>query len=200
MRIIKLGLTSAVVLTLAACSTIQNHGYLKDENKSYQKAEPVERTVVIPQNLSGKNVDDYYEVPELAPEAANVVPPIAPPGSAVAQKANTTQQDRIRDAENAKIKGHTNPNVNNTKPVGVNFSQAWVKVGHVLQGTNYKIVEKDKTLGTYFVVDTTQSSGKVKKDMPIYQIHLKPSGNGTMVTVSPSNPGLQSQMNRFLND
>ncbi|MBA2655178.1 MAG: hypothetical protein H0U71_08980 [Gammaproteobacteria bacterium] len=205
MRIVNISIISIAILGLSACSTIGDRdGFLKDESKSYTKEKPVDRTVVIPQNLSSNNVQDYYEVPQAAPDAANIQPPLIPPGSAVPQPKSQplimSQQDRIRNAESAKIQGHTNPTANGSKPVGVNFSQAWVKVGHVLQAAKYKIVERDNTLGTYYVVDTTGTGGKVKKDMPIYQVHLKPSGQGTVVSVSPSNPGLQNQLNSSLND
>lgn len=203
MRTVRLSMIPLAVLGLTACSTISEHGFLKDESQSYQRQPAEEHTVVIPQNLSSKNVQDFYEVPQPSPEADNVQPPMAPPGSSLNQPragGMISQQDRIRNAESAKIQGHTNPTVNGPRPVGVNFSQAWVKVGHVLQAANYKIVEKDNAIGTYYVIDTSKTGGKVKKDMPIYQVHLKASGNGTLVTVSPSNPGLQSQLNKSLND
>ena len=70
MRIVKISILSLVVAGLSACSSIGGYGgYLKDETQTYRKAEPVERTVVIPQNLNSKNVQDYYEVPEASPDA-----------------------------------------------------------------------------------------------------------------------------------
>jgi uncharacterized lipoprotein len=111
-----------------------------------------------------------------------------------------SQQDRIRSAENAKIQGHTSAAANIPAAVSLNYSQAWVKVGHILQASNYKIVEKDNAVGTYYVIDTKATGGKVKKDMPIYQVHLNASGNSTVVSVSPANANLQSQLNKALND
>jgi uncharacterized lipoprotein len=207
MQLLKKSLISVVVLGLTACSSLSGkYGFFKDEAQSYKKAPPLEHTVVIPQNLSAKNVQDYYEVSQPAPEAANIEPPLTPPGSSLSQApqphviAPTSQQDKIRNAENAKIQGHTLPAARGPKPVGINYSQAWVKVGHVLQAANYKVVEKDNLMGVYYVVDTSTTSGKVKKDMPIYQVNLKPSGNGTLVTVIPSNSRLQETLSRSLND
>lgn len=208
MRIIKISIITLAVIGLSACDTftgLNRHGFLKDETKSYQNENIEERTVVIPQNLSAKNVQDYYEVPQPGAECGNEPPTLIPPGSSISQSKGTqplmlSQQDRIRNAENAKIQGHTSPTANGPKPVGANFSQAWVKVGHILQASNYKVVDKDNALGTYYVIDTSTTGGKVKKDMPIYQVHLKASGNGTMVTVSPGNGRLQNQLNRSLND
>lgn len=204
MRVIKISLISFVLTSLAACTTISDkYGFFKDESKSYQKAKPIERTVVMPQNLRVDGIQDYYEVPQ-APEQTGTVPSLIPPGShLIASKPAQTvlsQQDRIRSAENAKIQGHTSSAANAPQTAGVNFSQAWVKVGHVLQASNYKIVEKDKVLGTYYVIDTHSSGGKVKKDMPIYQVNLKASGNSTVITVSPANSSLQTLVNQSLND
>jgi uncharacterized lipoprotein len=184
----------------------EKYGFFKDEAQSYKKAPPLEHTVVIPQNLSAKNVQDYYEVPQPAPEVANIEAPLTPPGSSLSPTvrpqvvAPVSQQDKIRNAENAKIQGHTLPTARGPKPVGINYSQAWVKVGHVLHAANYKVVEKDNLMGMYYVVDTSSTGGKVKKDMPIYQVSLKPSGNGTVVTVIPSNSRLQETLSRSLND
>lgn len=200
MRLIRISIVSFAVLGLTACSTVSDrYGFLKDETQSYQKAPPLERTVVIPQNLNARGVQDFYEVPEAGPEAANIKPPLTPPGSNIGKAPTLSQQDRIRNAENAKIQGHTNISANTPTSYGIGFSQAWMKVGQVLQASNYKIVEKDKVLGTYYVIDTQKTGGKVKKDMPIYQVNLKASGNSTVVSVNPGNAALQSQINRNLN-
>lgn len=218
MRIIKLSMISVLVLGLSACTTVsERYGFLKDENQNYKKAPALQGAVVMPQNMATNEMQDYYEVPETAPSAVDAQPSLAPPGSSLAQRQSQpqvpdqnqskpgqpvmlSQQDKIRSAENAKIQGHTfyQPASTSTT-VGMNFSQAWVKVGHVLQASNYKIVEKDNVLGTYYVVDMHGTGGKLKKDMPIYQVHLKAAGRSTQVSVSPSNPALQNQINRNLN-
>lgn len=204
MRIVKICFISVALISLGACSTVQEHGFLKDESQSYRKETLVEQTVIIPQNLSAKNVQDYYEVPRPDQEVQYSQPPITPPGSnlnqAPANQAFLSQQEKIRNAESAKIQGHTSPTNNNAKPIGVNFSQAWVKVGHILQASNYKIMDKDNSIGTYFVIDTSKTNGAMKKDMPIYQVHLKPSGNGTLISVNPRNSALQAKINQALND
>jgi uncharacterized lipoprotein len=200
MRKTRISLILLAVLSLSACTTIQNHGFMKDDKQSYRKVPPLERTVVIPQNLNSKTVQDYYEVPQSI-EESHGEPSLVPPGSSLEARQARSQQDRIRTAENAKIQGHSSRVVTNgPTPIGANYGEAWVKVGHVLQAAKYKIVEKDNTLGTYYVIDTSRTNGKVKKDMPIYQVHLKSSGRGTIVSVSPANAQLQSQLYRNLND
>ncbi len=204
MKIIRYSGIVLAVLGLTACSSMGNKfGFFKDETKSYRNVVPVEKTVAIPQNLSAKNMEDYYEIPQAAGEATDAVPPLTPPGNYLqggSKPMVESQQERIRNAENAKIQGHTFAPANAPKPVGINYNQAWVKVGHVLQGINYKVVEKDRPMGAYYVIDTSATGGKVKKDMPIYQVNLKPSGNGTLVTVTPSNSTLQARLTQSLND
>jgi uncharacterized lipoprotein len=202
MRIIRMSLISIVVLGLTACTTTNRYGFLKEERQSYRRAQPIEGAVVIPQNLSSSGMQDYYEVPGPAPQANGAIPPITPPGANLGPKgaANLSQQDRIRNAEAAKIQGHTSAVANDPAPVGLTFAQAWTKVGSVLKASNYKIVEKDNVLGTYYVIDTGKTGGKVKKDMPIYQVHLKAAGNATAISVHPANPGLQSQLSHNLGD
>ncbi len=210
MRAIKISIISLVAIGLTACSTVNDrYGFFKDDSQTYRKVKPIERTIVVPQNLNARDVEDYYEVPQPVQQSSNMQPPppITPPGSNLTpvklkpvQPVVISQQDRIRKAENAKIQGHTAAAANEPTQIGVNLAQAWVKVGHILQASNYKVVEKDKVLGIYYVIDTRATGGKVKKDMPIYQIHMRPSGNSTIVTVSPANAVLQNQLNKNLND
>lgn len=199
MRIVRISLIPLAVLALSACSTCNKYGFLKDDTKTYRQATPIEGAVVIPQNLSSSGMQDFYEVPGPAPDASVAQPSIIPPGANVAppKSARASQQDRIRNAEAAKIQGHTSSAANAPAPVGVSYSQAWTKVGSVLKASNYKIVEKDSVLGTYYVIDA--GKGKVKKDMPIYQVHLKAAGNGTAISVTPANSALQDQLYRNLN-
>lgn len=201
MRLIRLSIIPLAMVGLSACTTIgDKYGFLKDETQSYRKVNPVETPVVIPQNLRSNQVQDYYEVPQPAAGANPDQPLLVPPGANIAPpKAPTiSQQDRIRSAESAKIQGHTSAAANGPVPIPLNFSQAWTKVGSILKASNYKIMEKDNVLGTYYVIDTNKTGGKVKKDMPIYQIHLRASGSATVVTVTPANPSLQQQINSNL--
>ncbi len=198
MRLLRFSLISLAVVALTACSTVRDkYGFLKDETQSYQRTTPIDRPVVIPQNLSSDQVEDFYEVPQPAPGANPNQPPITPPGANLTPPKQL-MQDRIRNAEDAKIHGHTSASANGPMPVSLNYSQAWAKVASILKASNYKVMEKDNTLGTYYVIDTNGSGGKMKKDMPIYQIHLKASGNSTVITVTPANPVLQNQINRNL--
>lgn len=198
MRLVRISIISLAAVALSACSSIgERYGFLKDETQSYQRTSSIERPVVIPQNLSSNQVQDYYEVPQVASDANSMQPPITPPGANIAPPKQS-MEDRIRNAENAKIQGHTSSAASGPAPVALNFSQAWTKVGSILKASGYKVMEKDNVLGTYYVIDTNGTGGKMKKDMPIYQIHLKASGNSTVITVTPANPTLQSQINRNL--
>jgi uncharacterized lipoprotein len=203
-KIFKKSLIFISVLGLTACSSFgYRYGFLKDETQTYKKLPPIERTVVIPQNLSPRSVQDYYEVPQPAPDAPNVEPSLAPPSSSLSATpvpGNMPFEQKIRDAEKAKIQGHTRAAAARPAPVAINYSQAWVKVSHVLRATGYKIVEKDNSMGTYYVIDTSSTGGKVKRDMPIYQVNLKSAGNGTVVAVSPANARLETRLKQSLSD
>lgn len=188
-------------IALSACTPVSDrYGFFKDETQTYRNVKQLDQPVVIPQNLSTNGVQNFYEVPggtEVTP--ASNQPPLTPPGSGV-QERQLSQQDKIRSAESAKIQGHTTLVAQAGSPVTsrLSYAQSWNKVASILQSANYKIVEKDKALGTYYVVDTHASGGKVRKDMPIYQVNVRPDGNSARVSVSPANPSLQNLIARNL--
>lgn len=190
------------VLALTACSSMNNRGFLKDDTQSYKKEPPIEqRTIIVPQNLSSRNVQDYYEVPTPAAEAVGVEPALAPPGSGIMvakPRPAPSQQDRIKNAENAKIQGHTTKNIPQSKTIDVYYPQAWSKISKVLTGLGYEIMDKnqEKDSGTYYVIDRRHTGGKAQLNMPIYQVHLKKSGNATVISITPPNPALQDILNK----
>lgn len=198
MKVTRMIIIPFCVLGLSACSAVSERGFFKDESQTYRKVKELDGPVAIPQNMSANGVQNYYEVPagSEAMQSAGQ-PPLTPPGSNFQDNKTISQQDKIRNAENAKIQGHTSF-AQSSGPVNANmgFSQAWNKVGGILQSANYKIVEKDSALGTYYVIDTR--AGKVKKDAPIYQVHVKSAGNSARISVTPANPGLQNLLNRNL--
>lgn len=190
-----------LALGLSACTTVSDRfGFFKDESKSYRKVTEAEQPMVIPQNLSASGMQNYYEVPGEDAGQPNEEPSLLPPGSSLRENKPAILEAKIRNAENAKIQGHTTMGQSSNRPLSsnLNFNQTWSKVGSILQSANYKIVEQDNALGTYFVIDTRNSGGKVKKDMPIYQVHVKAAGNAARVSVTPANPALQNFIARNL--
>ncbi|MFT3742013.1 MAG: hypothetical protein QM752_04975 [Gammaproteobacteria bacterium] len=72
--------------------------------------------------------------------------------------------------------------------LNLNYNQAWSQVGKVLPAAGYQIMSTDSAMGNYSIMDTTKSGGIIKRDTPVYMVHLEKQGdNNTLVTVSSSN-------------
>ena len=58
---------------------------------------------------------------------------------------------------------------------------AWAMVGNALQKTPYQILDQDRTLGSYYILDVKSTNNKIIKTTPIYRVYLKSCGNQTRV-------------------
>lgn len=69
--------------------------------------------------------------------------------------------------------------------VNAPYQQAWEQTKKALPQAGYPIMEQDTGSGTYYVLDKISSGGVIKRDTPIYQLHLKKTpDNKTVIMVN----------------
>jgi uncharacterized lipoprotein len=51
--------------------------------------------------------------------------------------------------------------------------RAWNALANALPAAGYRILEQDRSINTYYILDTSASNGVIQKDSPIYQLRLK---------------------------
>lgn len=164
MKLAKFLLIPAVVLGLAACSSVQ-HEYVqfRDKHEAYH---PTAKSVAPTKGINQEQVQKNYNVKPLNnPEKVKQVP-LTPPGSDL-QSSSKTQN----------VQGYI---------YKVTFNTAWKKVGKAIRQSGYQILDQDNGLGTYYVLDTKSTSGKIKQNTPIYQLHLTKVKQGTKLTLLSS--------------
>ncbi|QLH43629.1 MAG: outer membrane protein assembly factor BamC [Coxiellaceae bacterium] len=166
--LIKSAVPAILGLALIGCSTTG-----KQANSYESQAKSVPPTKV-PAGMNTKSMQNYYPIPSTASQATGTNPSIVPPGSQAVQQSPASQAPAQSKA--ATMSG-------NSLVINNSYDQAWGKVGSALQSSGYKILQQDKGLGAYYVLDTAGSGGTLKVNTPIYQVHLKSAGNVTEVNV-----------------
>ena len=180
MRFLKEILLITMTTSLVACSTMSSDS--KQQNDYLKQAKTVAPTKV-PANLDASGMQPYYPIPPVTmgplqqPQSFSIVPP----GSRLAQS-----QMPLSDAKPALAPARTSAVVassNNTLVLNLPYQQAWSQTGKALQASGYKVMQQDKSMGAYFVLDLAGTGGQLKANTPIYQVHVKPTGNATSITL-----------------
>ncbi|HVV69285.1 MAG TPA: hypothetical protein VHE99_09700 [Gammaproteobacteria bacterium] len=202
----KMIIVSALAASLAACTTTTpSNTKIVNETQPPRLSKEVSVSSVnpvrVPSNLSSSNIQNSYQVPETPTpgstgEQQNTT--LAPPGSNLAQATSATTQPQSTQPAAAPAPAPAPAVSVPAKPAGVTgnsltlnvgYDQAWSKVGKGLPSAGYPVMEQDNSSGTYYVLDKVSSGGVIKRDTPIYQVHLEKQGaKATTVTVvNPQN-------------
>lgn len=175
-----------LALGLAGCAAMEQES--NEQNNAYLRAKSVPPPTKMPQGLKTTNAQNYYPVPPAQQGTATQRPSTMPPGNgstaapqqqspAVAQAQQSAAQ-KVASAAPAVAASSTSSLVLN-----MNSSAAWGKVGNALQASGYKVMQQDRSMGSYYVLDLAGTGGVLKTNTPIYQVHIKPSGNNSTVTL-----------------
>jgi uncharacterized lipoprotein len=192
-KLIFLGTISAF---LAACASHHEEKPNYDVNTAYKTAHSSIDEMNVPNTMNGGKIQNDYPVPPVSSNSGDVS--LIPPGSNIPSDVKSpSAQQTISNApaptpSTASIQG-------NQLTVNKSMQQAWPKTGQVLKSSGYSIVEQDSSMSTYYIADKASSGGSLKKDTPIYQVHLQPSNDGTNIMVlnaqnQPANPAVANRI------
>lgn len=197
-----------VSLALTGCATVEKKLSVPGGDTSpvyVKKAKTIPETKV-PGDMSSANMQSYYPIPPVTEGGMDKIPSTLPPGSQAAQQAEQkqAQQEQRATAHMAATQASSNQVVSSSSSntalvLNLSYPQAWTRVGQGLNGSGYQILQQDRSLGAYYVLDVAGSGGKLKTDTPIYQVRLRSSGNSTTVTLSdsknqPASPAVASRI------
>lgn len=203
---------AALSLFVTGCSHVYGpDGIFYDQNTSYRQATAT-APMQIPAGLSNADFTDDYPVPNIAyahGSAVNIVPPGSledrvqkgeVPKSALKQKAPTPNAKMSTTNTNTPPSAVTAAQLNlnlagqlqgQTLVLTQTFDQAWDNVGNALPGADYRIIQQNKKLAIYYILDISVTKERVTKDTPLYQVHVRASAaNMTEVYVTDNNQHL----------
>lgn len=158
---------------LAGCSVLQEK-VIGDHTKDYQKQS---QTIpdVKPEVASDKKVVTEGEYSDFYPVSTteNV-------NHDIDQASLAPPESKIAHSSDASVAVATPP-VNTTLNLLVSSKKAWEMVGSAIQKAGYEVLDQDKVLQVYYVLDTSKTAGKINSGSPIYQIQLMDQGAGSQV-------------------
>jgi len=169
----------AVIGSLVACSTPSPQNIANESAPPKLSKQVVNNSVApvaIREGQDATNQDSTYVVPTVPNQQTTEQASIAPPGSNLAQMA-APQKTVATPAKTV------SSNRGGSVTLKTSYAQAWDKLGKTLPAAGYPVMEQDSGSGTYYILDKVSSGGVIKRDTPIYQVHLEKSGNGTQITV-----------------
>lgn len=206
MRYLRKIMILSISLALTGCATVEKKlsAPKADNSPVYvKKAKTIPQTQM-PPGMTSTNMQSYYPIPPVTEGAMDKIPNTLPPGSQAAQQRAQQQSASVSQqaAASPQAQSHSiiSPASTSTSLVlNVGYPQAWNRVGQGLNGSGYQVLQQDRSLGTYYVLDVAGSGGKLKTDTPIYQVRLRGSGDSTTVTLSdsknqPANPAVAARI------
>lgn len=169
-----------LVMVISSCATITRET-TKHDSDYLKQARSVQPTQV-PPGLSPVGSQDYYPIPPitLGPVKNVVAMPssVSPPGNGVALQTQHNNPHPAQPAPSMVVASSSSSLV-----LSGNYNQAWDKVGRGLRASGYKILQQDKSVGGFFIVNVAETGGQLTANSPIYQVHLTPANTSTTVTI-----------------
>ena len=175
MRFIKYFFPVLIVGTLSGCT---GHGMHSDD---YIKQSAAVHPIVVPAGAIPPEQKAYYRVPSVSVRAHAGTMSLLPPGSNVLQYRDKAKSKNHVSAQ-MPVVAHLE-NGNKRLILSLNANRAWSVVGRALGKTPYQILEKDKSMKTYYVLDLRSTSNKITQSTPIYRLAIKQVGDISVVHV-----------------
>lgn len=179
-----------VIFILEGCASEQN---------AYLHAKYLPPTKV-PQGLRTINpAQTYYPIPPVS--MGPMIHPqqfsLLPPGSQSAQ----SQAAKIAAAQ-ASAPPHVSPVVASSSTslaLNMTYDASWAQVGRALRAAGIRVMQQDKSMGAYYILDLAATGGHISTTTPIYRVNLKTVGNNTTITLLDANnnsvsPGVSSRI------
>jgi len=108
---------------------------------------------------------------------AKIIPSIVPPGS------NLQRFAKAKKVTNASLASLQTQNGQTVVAVKENVNVAWKEVPVVLSNTPYHVLDEDRSLSSFFVLDTLQTKAQITEKTPIYRLLLQPKGTNTIIHI-----------------
>lgn len=185
-----------LLAVIAGCATVSRQ---TNHDRDYLKQTRSVAPTRVPPGLSAAGAQSYYPIPPITlGPVKNVVPlqpSILPPGS----EAATQQAQKFNNPPAPAPASIVTASSSTSLVLGTDYNHSWDKVGQGLRASGYKVMQQDKSVGGFFIVNEAETGGQLTANTPIYQVHLTPSGNSTTVTIlndknQPASPAVSSRV------
>lgn len=184
---------AALALSIVGCAS---------HDKDYIKQSKTVHPIVVPAGVAVKPQQNYYPVPASAPTNISAAPSLIPPGSNLGRFNPHLRPKKLKSPSKSNKRLATLSQTKNGEilELSENTKKAWVDVSEALRNTNYKILDQDPSMASFYVLDVTSTNNKITKDTPIYRLLLKAKGENTQVQLlnQKNQPAASNISNRIL--
>lgn len=158
--------------------------HAKYNQKQYLQYAKQTHPIVIPKGIKKVKEDTFYKLPDRPIPSHATSVSLVPPGSHVLQyKKEQSKKHLTRHNKHATL-GKTTTGENQLI-LAMNVKKAWIVVGKALRKSKtYQILDKDKTMHSYYILDTTATNNKITQSTPIYRLSIQEDGKQADVNIA----------------
>ncbi len=151
----------------------------------------------VPHALQLQDTDPYYPVGKRVEDISGnalPAPSLVPPGSLMQQKI---QSSALADASRSQTTRHGAHSIALLQasvgdgPVSLQVSKGlsatWKAMDRALEKTGYQVLDKDRSIHTYYILDIKNPDDELTPQTPIYEIYLQSYGAYTTVMLCKNN-------------
>jgi uncharacterized lipoprotein len=160
-------LGSLMLASLGGCAK-HDQDYVKQANEV--------KPLKMPEGINLKDEQNYYATPEYNAKPKSV-PSIIPPGSNLEQfkssslKTHPATLNLNSDGESVLVLDQSEETV-------------WPKVLSALKASDYQVLDKDRTMSSFYILDVQATGNQITEKTPIYRVFLQPIASGAKTQVS----------------
>lgn len=178
LKIVQIIGVGVAVISLNACTSQTSYNQKHFKRYAYSV-----HPIVVPSDTKIVKKEPYYQLPIGAAHVQAKPVSLIPPGSNILQyqkKSHDKKQNRQSSLPISKklvqSKLGTEKIILSLKP-----AVAWEKLGEALRKSHYQILEKDKGMHSYYVLDSSKTHNKITQATPIYRVYVNAKGKYTEV-------------------
>lgn len=187
MRLLKLLLIASLAFSVTACDSLRGENSIfRRQDDSYLHNDQSVNPMYMPGDLNDYRMNNYYNVPNAPRSRGNRAPSVAPPdGSGKYRKYKDETYVKKATKPTAAVAANKA-----TAPVGkgeVTLQQkpqkVWANLDTALKKAGYRVMDKDSSVNSYFVLDVPSTQGKVKRSTPVYQLRVQDDDGATALSL-----------------
>lgn len=167
-----------VIASLTGCKG----NFIKEHQTEYLRSRS-SPPLQVPPGMNRADINTDYVVPPLVNQQGQQPVSLAPPASS-AEKVTSGEVPVKALEEKPQQKTKVNTADNPTLSLTQTTAQTWSAIGDGLKDASYGIVNENKKSGVYYLVDIPATGGRLKRDTPIYQLHLRDTDSGAVASIT----------------
>lgn len=168
-----------LILMAASCLgslVLSGVGGCAKHDQDYVKQANEVKPLKMPEGVNLKDEQNYYATPEYNAKPKSV-PSLIPPGSHLEQFNSSSIKSQA-------VALNLNSDGESVLVMDQGEETVWPKVLSALKASDYQVLDKDRTMSSFYILDVQATGNQITEKTPIYRVFLQPIANGAKTQVS----------------